>query len=132
MLNRDVIAKWVAALKSGEYKQAKRTLQRTAPHPYEEYAEYSAVGFCCLGVLCDLAVKAEVIPPPVITRNCEAEYATSSAFLPREVAEWAGLGSMNPSVAFDREDSTTGTLYTSNAPLSNLNDERGKTFVEIA
>ena len=35
---------WIAALESGEYKQAKGKLKT-----YE--------GFCCLGVLCDLAIK---------------------------------------------------------------------------
>lgn len=41
-MNPEMKTKWVAALRSGEYKQITGFLR------YEE-------GFCCLGVLCDLA-----------------------------------------------------------------------------
>ena len=40
----EVIKRWVAALRSGEYKQARHALK-------------TDTGFCCLGVLCDLAAK---------------------------------------------------------------------------
>lgn len=40
----EVIKRWVTALKSGKYKQAQKQLRTNA-------------GFCCLGVLCDLARK---------------------------------------------------------------------------
>lgn len=41
MLDADLKAKWVAALRSGEYRQAKNALK-------------TADGYCCLGVLCDI------------------------------------------------------------------------------
>ena len=40
----EVVKRWVAALRSGEYKQTQGQL-------------WSGDGFCCLGVLCDLAAK---------------------------------------------------------------------------
>lgn len=40
----EVIKRWVKALRSGEYKQTQDTLR-------------DSTGFCCLGVLCDLAAK---------------------------------------------------------------------------
>lgn len=43
-MNPEVKAKWVAALRSGEYKQT-------------SYALKDRYGHCCLGVLCDLYAK---------------------------------------------------------------------------
>ena len=41
MMDMDIKAKWVAALRSGQYNQIKGHL-------------HSDSGFCCLGVLCDI------------------------------------------------------------------------------
>jgi len=41
-------AKWVEALRSGEYKQTTEVFQRDG-------------GFCCLGVLCDVAGKPALL-----------------------------------------------------------------------
>lgn len=40
-MNQQMKARWIAALRSGEYRQARRYLKKGG-------------GFCCLGVLCDL------------------------------------------------------------------------------
>lgn len=40
-MNKEVKEKWIAALRSGNYKQCKGMLR-------------SSDGFCCLGVLCDV------------------------------------------------------------------------------
>lgn len=45
-MNPDVKAKWIAALRSGNYKQAKHRLRI-------EHTDGSA-SYCCLGVLCEL------------------------------------------------------------------------------
>lgn len=49
---------WVQALRSGKYEQATGQL-RTVEYDYtgDEIKIKRATGFCCLGVLCDLAVK---------------------------------------------------------------------------
>lgn len=86
-MNPDVKAKWVAALRSGEYKQAEGALHRDN-------------AFCCLGVLCDLHRK-EVNPD----KNWEpAKFDDKFAYLdehnypPKEVMDWAGLTQRNPRV----------------------------------
>lgn len=43
-MNPEVKAQWVAALRSGQYRQAKESLRKNGNH-------------CCLGVLCDLFAK---------------------------------------------------------------------------
>ena len=43
MMNADLKRKWLAALRSGKYQQAKAALHRQGD------------GFCCLGVLCDVS-----------------------------------------------------------------------------
>lgn len=50
-MKKEIADKWIAALESGEYKQGQNVLR-------------SDDGFyCCLGVLCELAVKEGVIKP---------------------------------------------------------------------
>lgn len=73
---------WVKALESGEYKQGYCSL-RTADDKY-----------CCLGVLCQLAVEAGVISEPKqYTRYGDWHYGGDTAFLPTEVKNWAGVQS---------------------------------------
>lgn len=84
----DIKAQWVAALRSGEYEQGKGVLR-------EIDNDGTLGGYCCLGVLCDLAVKAGVIPEPTIKTYDhgpkEVLYDEADAILPSSVAEWAGL-----------------------------------------
>jgi hypothetical protein len=79
--------KWVAALRSGEYKQGTCQLRNGST-------------FCCLGVLCDLYIKGhpevgwslggcDSIPNHIV------EYRGN---LPNEVKEWAGLEFPDPVV----------------------------------
>lgn len=54
MPNQNVMKAWVAALRSGEYDQTKGALRRTAG---PALPEDTPPGYCCLGVLCDVAAK---------------------------------------------------------------------------
>lgn len=88
--SKEVVAEWVKELRSGDYRQGK---------------DYLRVGdmFCCLGVLCDMAVKAEVIPVPkpslLIGSRTNFDYAGETKHLPREIQHWTGIltpfGSIN-------------------------------------
>jgi hypothetical protein len=122
--NAAVIEKWVAALESGEYKQTRGALYRSADH------DGDPAGYCCLGVLCDLAVKEGVIDPPVVAfdkdRGMVATYAESDTFLPVKVQEWVGIDEDNPWVDFER----WGREVADNLAL--LNDEEEASFEEIA
>lgn len=104
MLN-EVAKKWVAALRSGTYKQGRLKLRDREDN------------YCCLGVLCDLAVKEGVIPAPVLTFWSSFSYQEETGSLPVEVRDWAGLKTCAGS--FD------------NKSLMELNDFRIP-FVEIA
>lgn len=117
-MDPEIKARWTAALRSGEYEQT-----RTFLHVKGEIKDK----FCCLGVLCDLAVKDNVAVP-VTTANrgpfdpVHVAYDEFTGTLPVVVGKWAGgvsgLGS------FCTEDGEAGTL-------ADLNDS-GKTFDEIA
>lgn len=78
-MNKEVKAKWVAALRSGEYQQAKGMLR-------------TDVGFCCLGVLCDLYSKDYGGSWKLYMFQGEMEV------LPPTVQKWAGLDKPNPDV----------------------------------
>lgn len=111
-MKTEVKALWLTALRSGEYAQGSMRLQR------------SDNTFCCLGVLCDLAVKAGVIAEPVQELN-NGSYmygsVQNSAFLPREVAQWADV---------DRWGQLRDGPDTSH-DLASMNDN-GATFEAIA
>jgi hypothetical protein len=84
----EIQQKWVAALRSGDYAQGSGLL-RTSDNK-----------FCCLGVLCDLAVKSGV---SVECRQTDGYYVYDNAHgaLPTSVVNWAGLHSANPAVSTD-------------------------------
>jgi hypothetical protein len=128
-MNAEIKAQWIAALRGDGYQQA-RSYLRTPD------------GYCCLGVLCELAVKAEVIPAPVFNEgygfNSRYEYGTEKdeILLPEEVRVWAGLGSANPmvdpgklpkGVGWDSDPDGTG----GDPSLANMNDG-GTSFEVIA
>lgn len=106
-MNEDVKKAWVAALRSGKYKQGRGSLRT----PDGE--------FCCWGVLCDLA-------PKDVMRD---EDWNVWALAPDAVIEWAGLpdrASGTPRVKIAKCRSGAPT------PLATLNDTHGATFDEIA
>lgn len=107
-MNREVVKEWVAELRSGKYTQGKRLL-RSANDEY-----------CCLGVLCELAVKHGVIEPAELKSPNAYGYGNGSEWygaLPPLVTDWIGL-------------STAAGGYVSRS-LTELNDN-GTSFAEIA
>ena len=74
-MNPQVKAKWVAALRSGEYKQGRRQL-RTKNNR-----------FCCLGVLCN--IHAQEHPRIAAEQKSPTLYMGVCGTLPAEVVEWA-------------------------------------------
>lgn len=115
-MNPEIKEQWVKALRSGDYKQGQNVLRNKNDE------------FCCLGVLCDLAVKEGVIGEP--SRKPGFDYyfyngdddwgGTKVLTLP--VMEWAGLSDDNPDVRLVRLGKTS---------LAELNDENW-TFQRIA
>ena len=103
-MNQEIKAKWVAALRSGEYKQTKDVLQ-------------SSSGYCCLGVLCDIHEKETGFS---IVDNLRE--TIDDEHLGHTVQQWAGLGFEYGAHVFISHD---------NRPLTAHNDS-GKTFLQIA
>ena len=83
------------------------------------------VGYCCLGVLCDVAIKAGVqVRVDVDIEHGNAHYDGDWMALPESVKNWAGLKVSSPAVPFGHEDCLES--------LAELNDEAGLNFDEIA
>lgn len=129
-MDQKIRKQWTAALRSGEYGQAKEVLRVQD-------------NYCCLGVLCDL--HAKVTNPPendgwvqklsnTYTYGLESE----ETVLPTEVQTWSKLMTGNPS--FQASDKPYNELYAGDIgkfqrneilSLAELNDE-GLTFSQIA
>lgn len=83
-MKRDIKDRWVAALRSKKFKQARGALRRNGWGEGES--------FCCLGVLCELAREEGVVERArdgyVDPFN---EYDYASGVLPGAVKRWAGI-----------------------------------------
>lgn len=106
-MDQAIAKKWVAALRSGKYKQGHGQLRKDNR-------------FCCLGVLCDLApISAGSWRRKAATGDYLYDWNTGGLTI--KVLEWASMSTLYPAGFID---STCDTLM-------HLNDS-GKTFVEIA
>lgn len=107
---------WVYTLRSGKYEQTKGHL-----HVVAKDGE-SPLGWCCLGVACDLFDKAN---PGELQRAIFAgfmeSFEGSTSFLPQKVATWLGVSSILGQYGPPEDEKS----------LARDNDD-GKTFLEIA
>ena len=76
-MNGDIKAKWLAALRSGEYGQCFYSLRKDGHK------------FCCLGVLCDVISPGEWAAGP--DEEGDIPHGESCLMPPMEVVERAGL-----------------------------------------
>lgn len=113
-MNPEVKAKWVAALRSGEFQQGKNALK-------------SEEGYCCLGVLCELH-RREVDGSWRLQASGNYAYGMSTSFLPGEVLDWAGLRNSWPNVIIDDERASLDTHNDGSTGYT----VRCKSFEEIA
>ena len=109
-MKKNVMKKWVKALRSGEYSQGTGNLVDEQDN------------FCCLGVLCNLAPQST----GEWTTNSLKMWGFSgdmfnTGILPTTVMNWAGMRSYNGLIP----------SFPHTYSLSGLND-CGKTFAEIA
>lgn len=98
-MNAEVKEKWLAALRSGEYKPAvafMRHSDTTGANPYQHR-------FCCLGVLCDLYAKEHGMKFMDLFPGADLRQSK----LPGVVEQWAGLN------------------FRQCQPLADLNDRMG-------
>lgn len=96
-MKKSIKKKWVAALRSGDYKQGRGRLRRHTPE---------GDVFCCLGVLCNLHAQAH---PDIAAQQTDAySYMGQTGYLPIAVREWSGLDSTN--IRFDGLSSDLATI----------------------
>ena len=118
-MKQEIADKWVAAMRSGKYKQGLWGLKM--PHKGDHR-------YCCLGVLCELAVEEGVIEAPKLRQNEKGyiygtgsgSHSRSGLDLPLAVKEWAGMSTFHGLVSDEPYSS-----------LMRLNDE-GQEFDTIA
>lgn len=118
-MNAEIKAQWLTDLRSGEFQKGKGYLQGADGR------------FCCLGVLCEQAVKAGVAQKAQ-TPDGSWEYAgipregsmaygdCSVGTLPNAVRDWANLLSNNPRVRVEN-----------GFPLENLSEVNDETTLEF-
>ena len=121
MSNKEVIRKWVDALRSGEFEQTKGQLGRVE--------EDGSRSYCCLGVLCELAAREGVIESARESDCAELIYDFAFSTPPRTVDEWIGIDyAVNtPDELLDANDD-----YCDEIELTTLNDEEEFDFNQIA
>jgi hypothetical protein len=106
-MNPERKSRWTTKLRSGDYLQGKGALRKRG-----EEQDF----FCCLGVLCEIAVDEGAVhrseEPEVV--GWHYSYDEEGGVLPIELEEWSGIG----------PDDRQG--------LMTMNDTEGKTFPEIA
>lgn len=122
-MREDIKVRWVEALRSGQYEQTEGLLANDN-------------GFCCLGVLCEIAVQDGVVAKQVkdqyegdpnddhvVTYGVGSDFHYEmDAVLPSMVYEWAELETSNPSILWE------GVTH----PISDLNDDYHLNFSQIA
>ena len=120
-MNKELIKKWITALRSGDYKQGKGTLAKIKTN---SYTGEKTERYCCLGVLADVAYQEGLLSVPAL--HLDQEMLGSV-----EGEDWEELPKLGRAVGLD-------TPYTGRAPkgfhpggsiedyLIALNDGAGK------
>lgn len=121
-MDKELLNKWLTALRSGEYKQTKYKLKETNPD--------EGLGHCCLGVLC------EVIDPTKFNSDGFYNFPTQleDAIIPPEFADNIGLGFQVEFLERDRgvEEGYSTKNISIIEVLATMNDDGNKSFEEIA
>ena len=111
-VNRENVKKWVAALRSGDYKQATNQLRLRN-------------SFCCLGVACDISKVGEWKDNNRYVCTFEDGYPDSNRDLelPPKVLDWLGMSDPDPIIDM---------INNSYLNCSCANDIKGWDFDKIA
>jgi hypothetical protein len=130
--NLENIRTWAEALESDEFDQVVGMLR------HSDGASDKPLGYCCLGVATELAIRAGVVVHYESTSLAHEDFPQHEhdlwcirhhETLSKEVAQWLGIEDLNPSLYISGEDASV--LRNDDYSASNLNDD-GNTFIEIA
>lgn len=135
-MNKENIRKWVAALRSGEYKQGERYLLSASPKTLEPK-------YCCLGVACSISSdllnldfkKSGKLTTPEGIELYTYTYNGSDSFLPDAVMEWLGIDQESPAIPaylLPYDDQVLSYNISGSVELAALNDDMGYNFNQIA
>jgi hypothetical protein len=143
MMNPEIKAQWIAALRSGDYQQGRATLAKA-------YAEGGKIvtKYCCLGVLCDVLTRNNFPglrltddPRPRIGIPLKWSYdGVNDWVLPKDLNFALGLNESNPRIPLIQEIwddprldyvKSSSNEVPSSIDLASLNDH-GFSFTEIA
>lgn len=122
-MNPEIKARWVQALRSGEYAQGTEALRSSATDDRPWRA--TEVTHCCLGVLCDIHRKDG-------GAEWDTTYQSNTYFgaadvLPEEVMAWAGLSETDP-VLDIHDNVVSASIHNDGSSGSSP----GRSFIEIA
>lgn len=78
--------KWIEALRSGEYKQAKGWLKTS---------NGEETRYCCLGVACEISKEELNLSDTISRKNGIHSFNDNETVLPSEVKNWLGLTTNN-------------------------------------
>jgi hypothetical protein len=132
-MNELIAQKWVAALRSGDYKQGKGVLHNQDTNTY-----------CCLGVLCDLYVQENNNRDSYCEQRMISDcsivtcFGDSTGTLPEEVRTWSGINDDNGRLQYNKPIPGRDASYYRDEEfclLTSMNDgeyDHDFTFAEIA
>ncbi len=126
-MKKEIKDRWLSKLRDPEMKQTPGALGYKSKDGAEQ--------FCCLGVLCEIAVEDGVLTREILD-NGTFQYITTDGerqrmVLPYAVQRWAEIAE-NPEVNVTGFDVTIDGGEREYASLSELNDYAGKSFSQIA
>lgn len=110
-MNKENVRKWVKALRSGKYKQARNSLAGPTTNVMGEETGY---GYCCLGVVCEIA---------------KVKYQPKRGYLPRAAQKWLGISQNNPLI-YKKTNKAYG--ITEKVHAVEMNDDMHFSFKKIA
>ena len=90
-MRKEVMKKWVKALRSGKFNQGTGTLK--------QYNSKGQPQHCCLGVLCELYNEnmkknhKKTLPEKICDTYFITKFGTKADTLPTQVKKWAGMKS---------------------------------------
>lgn len=140
-MKADILDAWVKELRSGKYRQGAGELHHMG-YPNSPVETNREPRFCCLGILCEMAVEAGAVSAETdsVSRVMFYGVQRETAYLPIEVIDWAGLRYeghrqyTHSEIEEPRGFLTQGTRengYRDSKSLSGMNDS-GVPFDEIA